>query len=55
MEKLSINSSADKLENLNLSKSVNVNQVKLAMEKVKLSIYQKSKNNPEISFLLKRL
>ena len=55
MEKLNIKLNIDKLENFNLSETVNIDQMKLTMEKVKQSIYQKSKNNPEIGFLLKRL
>jgi hypothetical protein len=58
MEELNVNSNINQLENLELSKSVNIDQVKLvklAMEKVKQSIYQKSGNDSEIMFILKRL
>ena len=55
MEKLNTNLNINKSENFNLSEAVNIDQMKLNMEKIKQSIYQKSKNNPEIGFLLKRL
>jgi hypothetical protein len=42
-------------EHFNSPELIDINQIKLAMEKVKQSIYQKSQDNPEIGFLLKRL
>ena len=44
-----------KLEHFNSTELVDIDQIKLAMEKVKQSIYQKSQNKPELGFLLKRL
>jgi hypothetical protein len=43
------------LKYFNSSELMDIEQVKLTMEKVKQSIHQKSQNDPEIGFLLKRL
>jgi len=53
MEKNEYNES--KSEHFNSSELVDIDQIKLVMEKVKQSLYTKSQNNPEIGFLLKRL
>ena len=55
MEKLNINSNINQLENFDSAEFANMDPIKLAMEKVKQSICQKSKDNPEIMFILKRL
>ena len=52
MEKLNITNT---LENFNPSESINIDRIKLTIESVKQSIYLKSKDNPEINFILKRL
>jgi len=58
MEELNINLGINQLENFDSHELRNIEQIqlaKLAMEKVKQSIYQKLKNDPETTFLLKRL
>jgi len=54
MDELNINIK----ENFDSSESSNIEQIrlaKLAMERVRQSIYQKVEKDPKISFLLKRL
>ena len=52
MEKNEFN---EHLSDFSSSEAGNIDKLKLTMEQVKQSIYQNSKNNPEIGFLLKRL